>query len=204
MRNQCPGHLPPTLGRYIEPDPLGRLGSGNNLYVYVGDNPTNFIDPLGLLTVYIWNYTGSSNGENWGHASILLNDGTYISWWPNCTEGGCGSPFSNVPAYQNRNYEQDIHDEGATPNEVIQINGLDEAAIEAWWNKYRKDDRNWKTVGRNCSSTIANGLKAGGAPDTGNSSSHLYWTPADVLQYALDIAAGKQWNDRLGNMPSTP
>lgn len=25
----------PTLGRYIEPDPLGRLGSGNDLYVYV-------------------------------------------------------------------------------------------------------------------------------------------------------------------------
>jgi hypothetical protein len=24
------------------------LGSGNNLYVYVGDNPTNLIDPLGL------------------------------------------------------------------------------------------------------------------------------------------------------------
>ena len=38
----------PELGRYIEPDPLGRLGSGNNLYVYVGDNPTNLIDPLGL------------------------------------------------------------------------------------------------------------------------------------------------------------
>lgn len=38
----------PTLGRYAEPDPLGRLGSGNNLYVYVGDNPTNLVDPLGL------------------------------------------------------------------------------------------------------------------------------------------------------------
>jgi RHS repeat-associated protein len=38
----------PNLGRYIEPDPLGRLGSGNNLYAYVGDNPANLIDPLGL------------------------------------------------------------------------------------------------------------------------------------------------------------
>jgi RHS repeat-associated protein len=38
----------PELGRYIEPDPLGRLGSGNDLYAYVGDNPTNFFDPLGL------------------------------------------------------------------------------------------------------------------------------------------------------------
>jgi RHS repeat-associated protein len=38
----------PQLGRYIEPDPLGRLGSGNNLYAYVFDNPANLIDPLGL------------------------------------------------------------------------------------------------------------------------------------------------------------
>jgi len=38
----------PQLGRYIEPDPLGRLGSGNNSYAYAGDNPANLIDPLGL------------------------------------------------------------------------------------------------------------------------------------------------------------
>jgi RHS repeat-associated protein len=40
----------PDLGRYVEPDPLGRFGGGNNLYVYVGDNPANLIDPLGLCT----------------------------------------------------------------------------------------------------------------------------------------------------------
>lgn len=38
----------PSLGRYAEPDPLGRLGSGNNLYAYVDDDPANLIDPLGL------------------------------------------------------------------------------------------------------------------------------------------------------------
>jgi uncharacterized protein RhaS with RHS repeats len=38
----------PALVRYAEPDPLGGLGSGINLHVYVDDNPTNSIDPLGL------------------------------------------------------------------------------------------------------------------------------------------------------------
>ena len=38
----------PQLGRYAEPDPLGRAGSGNDLYGYVGDNAENFVDPLGL------------------------------------------------------------------------------------------------------------------------------------------------------------
>ena len=36
------------LGRYAEPDPLGRLGSDNNLYAYVGGNPVNEVDPDGL------------------------------------------------------------------------------------------------------------------------------------------------------------
>ena len=38
----------PALGRYAEPDPLGRMGSGNNLYAYVSNNPTNYDDPFGL------------------------------------------------------------------------------------------------------------------------------------------------------------
>jgi len=38
----------PQLGRYIEPDPLGRAGSGNNLYVYVFDNPIGLTDRMGL------------------------------------------------------------------------------------------------------------------------------------------------------------
>ncbi len=37
----------PELGRFMQPDPIGYLG-GINLYTYVGNNPLNWIDPLGL------------------------------------------------------------------------------------------------------------------------------------------------------------
>jgi len=40
----------PLLGRFLQTDPIGYAG-GLNLYLYVGDDPTNRIDPLGLQVV---------------------------------------------------------------------------------------------------------------------------------------------------------
>ena len=38
----------PKTGRYVESDPIGIQQGENHLYVYVQNNPVNFIDPLGL------------------------------------------------------------------------------------------------------------------------------------------------------------
>jgi RHS repeat-associated protein len=38
----------PTLHRWISEDPIGLLGGDVNLYAYVGNNPTAYVDPLGL------------------------------------------------------------------------------------------------------------------------------------------------------------
>jgi RHS repeat-associated protein len=38
----------PQVGRFISEDPLGFAAGDTNLYAYVGNNPINFSDPLGL------------------------------------------------------------------------------------------------------------------------------------------------------------
>jgi RHS repeat-associated protein len=38
----------PTLGRFIQPDPIGLAGGDLNLYRYCRNNPVNWVDPWGL------------------------------------------------------------------------------------------------------------------------------------------------------------
>jgi RHS repeat-associated protein len=40
----------PTLGRFLQTDPIG-YGDGMNWYDYVGGDPVNFVDPLGLMAL---------------------------------------------------------------------------------------------------------------------------------------------------------
>jgi uncharacterized protein RhaS with RHS repeats len=43
----------PDMGRFISEDPIGFLGGDTNLYRYVGNNPVNYTDPMGLHFVSI-------------------------------------------------------------------------------------------------------------------------------------------------------
>ena len=74
----------PSIGRWTAKDPILFNGGQANLYVYVGNDPVNFVDPEGLATHQVgvefglcvgvcisWNPNISTDGSNWGINSSL-------------------------------------------------------------------------------------------------------------------------------------
>ena len=79
-------HYDPTLGRYIEPDPIG-LAGGSNRYAYAMSSPLMFIDSYGLLNPvkFVVAMTNTKKGVTrvlWGSEAIASGTPVGIAGGP--------------------------------------------------------------------------------------------------------------------------
>jgi len=143
---------------------------------------------------------GLSAIENVGHAALGLDDGTYISWWPDHAvsrdSGFRSSGFST------QSFAADIAAEGAKPGLSQPIRGLAEDVIRSWWVRVAERgfaipytiENNPKTTHfdlwrTNCSNIVAIALRLGGAERIVPLPRFDMMTPIHIAAWAKAAAA---------------
>jgi hypothetical protein len=153
-----------------------------------------------MVKVYVWKFRGKR--EAWGHASMEVGR-DYISWWPEAagrSQSKISDDLFSAHPIMGRRLEDDIRDEGGSPDRTIIIAGLDEARIRAWWHRIAPwaagrqgpPSLAWSTLRWNCSKVVASALKEGGGDRHASwwKSWNVVWTPNDVCEYAESIVRG--------------
>lgn len=145
-----------------------------------------------MVEVLIWDFTPKAfKGQgNIGHAALKVGS-EYISWWPSSAVG----LLDGVRPARIHSEADDIRAEGTPPAHRIRLNGLDEAAIIAWWKGFRGSSQ-YRLFVQNCSTVVAMALKAGKGTSKTSGWGYMWdswntvWTPNDVRRYAAAIQRG--------------
>jgi len=165
---------------------------------YANRKPSSVVDgnPIGGAIIHVWAYRGINTAV--GHASLSLTNGTYISWWPGSVNFK-QLPFLPLTFSANgvapANLAQDTALEYQPPDTSIRIPTINETAVDNWWASFKTPGKKWNVTSQNCSTTVFDALKAGGALNMlsarqqANYNNMIVWTPNDILQLARDMLA---------------
>lgn len=147
------------LQRYLSEDPIGFAGGDINLFIRVGNNPVNWIDPYGLdATITL--YPGASG---FGHIGIGVNTPNTVGLYPDPNAG-------NIKIVTGQDVPGVIHPDTRTHIQTITIHTTpaQDQAMQNLINQTTQNPGNYNLYDRNCSTLVQDVLNAGGThcPET--------------------------------------
>ncbi|KAL3855433.1 hypothetical protein ACJMK2_014644 [Sinanodonta woodiana] len=111
------------------------------------------------VSVYVWECQYGTP-FSFGHASISLSDGTYISWWPTQKSSLISKAFGTTGTYI-RSLEEDISLQNNRRPEVFKLTScVDEDAIQRWWRDFRTVS-SYSGIYKNCCYVVFHALVSG-------------------------------------------
>jgi RHS repeat-associated protein len=142
----------PSLGRFLQPDPIGFAGDPANLYRYCRNNSVNNVDPSGLDVVVSW-YSASFPVTHWGHIGLGVNTAATSGFYGAIGASRTGFVGSiQLDSTTNRGDRLGSLIIATTPAQDQII-----AAVFAQFNGTAYD-----VMDRNCATAVAAALKAAG------------------------------------------
>lgn len=150
----------PTMGRFIEVDPL-RLSAGDlNMYRYVGNGVLRWTDPMGLYTEYIYWTPMGIGASFYGHASIIIN-GVSFSWGKNI-DNYFGLAGDNMDISSAESYIAKRDDLSDGFGIILELSEEQELALEEYFWNLSIDDDMYILFSNNCMQVIERGLQSVG------------------------------------------
>jgi hypothetical protein len=166
---------------------------------------------MAKVWVYCWDHQRGGEGAHWGHSSLQVEGGSYISWWPQAANRDymvdkdknptlakiLGKFIGTTNIYKvthrcNANYQQDITAEGRPADFIAEIADgvLASQAIQRWWTGYAYEAASYHSIKKNCSTTVIRALRAGGSDAACGKvgawdffDKRRGWEPPDIISY---------------------
>ncbi|EFA00764.1 hypothetical protein TcasGA2_TC003650 [Tribolium castaneum] len=111
-----------------------------------------------MIRVFLWE---ARDYYNFGHISMSLSDGTYISFWPE-EEVVLIEKKKSQEALPHI-YAEDVEVEGRPSDQVLTLPDdiVNAEKIKSWWNSYKYANQ-WNLFGNNCAFVIREAFLVGG------------------------------------------